>query len=85
VRTDADSFWTEEMAPKASAASYLFASSPTGWHVPHGYPWLDVEIGGGMAAAYNHRVHMCAAPSDPRRQTLAASPSLFALAVCPCR
>eukprot|EP00038_Savillea_parva_P010016 m.187353 g.187353 ORF g.187353 m.187353 type:complete len:1053 (-) comp17044_c0_seq1:101-3259(-) len=29
-----------------------------GWTVPAGYPWLDVEIGGGMAAAYNHRVHM---------------------------
>lgn len=28
------------------------------WTVPAGYPWLDVEIGGGMAAAYNHRVHM---------------------------
>eukprot|EP00729_Bicosta_minor_P005794 gene5795-1625_t len=29
-----------------------------GWTVPAGYPWVDVELGGGMAAAYNHRVHM---------------------------
>jgi hypothetical protein len=28
------------------------------WALPAGFPWLDVEIGGGMAAAYNHRVHM---------------------------
>lgn len=25
---------------------------------PPGYPWLDVEIGGGMASAYNHRVYL---------------------------
>ena len=24
--------------------------------VPVGYPWLDIEIGGGMASDYNHRV-----------------------------
>ena len=28
--------------------------------IPKGYPWIDVEVGGGMAAAYNHRVHMYA-------------------------
>eukprot|EP01043_Picozoa_sp_COSAG02_P033225 COSAG02_NODE_2259_length_9330_cov_25.813455_7_plen_586_part_00 len=23
-----------------------------------GYPWLDIEIGGGMAASYSHRIHL---------------------------
>ena len=23
-----------------------------------GHPWLDIEIGGGMASAYTHRVNM---------------------------
>lgn len=54
----ADQFWSNSMAPGASAQSYAFATEPRGWSVPAGYPWLDVEIGGGMAAAYNHRTHM---------------------------
>ena len=37
-------------------------SGGLGWTVPNGYPWLDVEIGGGMAVAYNHRPLM--APDD---------------------
>ena len=48
------------MAPQASAQSYAFAAQPGGWVRPEGTPWLDVEIGGGMAAAYNHRVRMSA-------------------------
>lgn len=58
----ADLFWTNSMGPGASPQSYAFALEPGGRVVPAGYPWLDVEIGGGMAAAYNHRVHMD--PSD---------------------
>ena len=30
----------------------------SGWQVPAGYPWLDIEIGGGMAASYSHRIHL---------------------------
>lgn len=30
----------------------------SGWQIPAGYPWLDIEIGGGMAASYNHRIHL---------------------------
>lgn len=69
----ADQFWTDQMSPSPSDESYLFnhgplsmrapeaATSALGWVLPLGYPFLDVEIGGGMAAAYNHRVHMEAA------------------------
>ena len=57
----ADLFWTNDMHPDASAGGYLFSRSPQGRDVPPGFPWLDVEIGGGMAAAYNHRVHMMSA------------------------
>ena len=63
----ADLFWTNEMAPQPSKGRYVFnLAGPTAtvdtdrvsWAVPAGYPKLGVEIGGGMAAAYNHRVHM---------------------------
>ena len=54
----ADQFWTNRMAPSADAHAYVFAYSPSGHSLPGSVPWLDVEIGGGMAAAYNHRVHM---------------------------
>ena len=54
------------MSSNPSFSQYSFNRGPSvaldragvGWTVPAGYPWLDVEIGGGMAAAYNHRVHM---------------------------
>jgi hypothetical protein len=35
----------------------LHASSGA-WVIPAGYPWLDIEIGGGMAADYAHRIHL---------------------------
>ena len=46
------------MAPTTSASYYSFKQNPDDHVIPRGYPWLDVEIGGGMAAAYNHRVHL---------------------------
>jgi beta-galactosidase len=71
----ADLFWSDSMASQWHSASWMFTGSPSvtpreegestgvtsGFTVPPGYPWLDVEIGGGMAASYNHRVHMDAA------------------------
>ena len=60
----ADLFWSNSMAPNPSSGQYMFGNGPSlkteqlQWQVPPGYPWVDVEIGGGMAAAYNHRVHM---------------------------
>jgi hypothetical protein len=44
-----------------------------GWTVPAGYPWLDVEIGGGMATAYNHRVHMDDADMPAMHMVFAAT------------
>lgn len=48
--------------PSAAAARSLRGSAGPAerskWAVPDGYPWLDIEIGAGMATAYNHRVHM---------------------------
>eukprot|EP01051_Picozoa_sp_SAG22_P021658 SAG22_NODE_4872_length_1145_cov_1.198853_2_plen_237_part_01 len=57
----ADIFWTWDMAPQPSSGQYEFAGDKQGNNpsdVPAGYPYLGVEIGGGMAAAYNHRTHM---------------------------
>ena len=54
----ADQFWANYMAPTPNPKAYVFAKNPIGHVIPQGHPWLDVEIGGGMAAAYNHRVHM---------------------------
>jgi hypothetical protein len=51
----ADQFWTNEMQPSVSSGSYTFGAHTSGIA---GTPFLGVEIGGGMAAAYNHRVHM---------------------------
>ena len=57
-----------------------------GWDIPDGYPWLDVEIGGGMAAAYNHRVHLNSSdmyasfvfhPFHPRLSVLCGCTFLF--------
>jgi len=46
-------------AGASAATGFVGASAATsGWQIPAGYPWLDVEIGGGMAAAYNHRVKL---------------------------
>ena len=42
-----------------NGASFGLKMATTG-----GYPYLGVEIGGGMAAAYNHRTHMT--PEAPR-------------------
>ena len=43
------------MKPNPSSSSYSFNHGPSareevelGWSVPPGYPWIDVEIGGGM-------------------------------------
>ena len=46
------------MSPTPTKGAYQIAGQPVGWSVPAGYPYLDVEVGGGMAAAYNHRTHM---------------------------
>merc|ERR1719265_2497623 len=50
-----DQFWTKDMHSDASVGNYFFG---TGGKPNPPDPWLDIEIGGGMAAAYNHRVHM---------------------------
>ena len=57
----ADVFWSNAMSPQVSNGSYVFRGDKRGNNpssVPKGYPYLAVEIGGGMAAAYNHRTHM---------------------------
>jgi len=49
------------MSAQPASGQYLFAGDKQGnspHTVPKGYPYLGVEIGGGMAAAYNHRTHM---------------------------
>ena len=51
----ADQFWTNQMAPSVSTGAYTFGAHQSG---VVGTPYLGVEMGGGMAAAYNHRVHM---------------------------
>ena len=64
----ADQFWTNSMQPGADPKNYIFANEPNGWQLPRGYPWLDVEIGGGMAAA-------CTLLAlDPRTSPLQPSP-----------
>ena len=50
-----DQFWNNKMQPTPSSGSYQFAPSN---QVQSAFPLLDVEIGGGMATAYNHRVRM---------------------------
>ena len=50
-----DQFWNNEMKPTPSSGSYSFAPRN---QVQSAFPSLDVEIGGGMATAYNHRVRM---------------------------
>ena len=52
-----DDFWSNSMAPDVSVERYAFATFGDK-KKPAIYPWLDVEIGGGMAAAYSHRLHM---------------------------
>lgn len=59
----ADLFWTNAMAPAWSASNWMFGSGPSlatvrtddasttkmlKYQVPAGYPWVDVEQGGGM-------------------------------------
>lgn len=61
--------YTFASAPSASLAAEVEHDSlanqneaglhaTSGWDIPAGYPWLDVEIGGGMAASYTHRIHL---------------------------
>ncbi len=55
-----DAFFVQDwMKPGVNPSLYQFESKKK--PLP-GYPWLDIEIGGGMASSYNHRVHM--SPSD---------------------
>ena len=57
----ADLFWTDAMTAQPASGMYTFSGDKSGnapSQVPAGYPYLGVEIGGGMAAAYNHRTHM---------------------------
>lgn len=53
-----DIFFTSKMSPQPSSGAYQFGGDSLKHEVPAGYPYLGVEIGGGMAAAYNHRTHM---------------------------
>ena len=49
------------MSAQPASGQYLFAGDKQGnspHTVPKGYPYLGVEIGGGMAAASNPRTHM---------------------------
>lgn len=51
----ADDFWDRTLTPDVST-TFLFsqaASLPT-----PGYPYLDVELGGGMASSYHRRIHV---------------------------
>ena len=50
-----DQFWTNKMQPTPNSGSYQFAPSN---QLQSAFPLLDVEIGGGMSTAYNHRVRM---------------------------
>lgn len=55
-----DNFWNNAMEEQPGNNQYFFGQGPSlrgssGWDIPEGYPWLDIEIGGGMAVAYNHR------------------------------
>jgi hypothetical protein len=58
-----DNFWSNDMAPVPNSHAYEFGLGPgDGGPIPAGFPWLDVELGGGMTAAYNHRTRM--SPAD---------------------
>ena len=49
------------MTAQPASGMYTFSGDKSGnapSEVPAGYPYLGVKIGGGMAAAYNHRTHM---------------------------
>ena len=49
-----DLFWTNDMHPDPASSAYRFSNFSTGKSLPY----LGIEIGGGMATAYNHRVHL---------------------------
>ena len=59
----ADLFWSNSISPAWSASDWMFGHGPSvsvartdnasmtkqlQWTVPAGYPWVDVEQGGGM-------------------------------------
>ena len=75
----ADVFFTDAMAPQPAASMYSFGgghkSGSSGNQVPPGYPYLGVEIGGGMAASYSHRTHMF--PEDMPSMHLTDVANLF--------
>ena len=52
-----DAFFTQEWMKPAVVPS-LYDFDPIQRKALPGHPWLDIEIGGGMASAYNHRVNM---------------------------
>eukprot|EP01065_Artemidia_motanka_P007610 TRINITY_DN137_c2_g1_i1.p1 TRINITY_DN137_c2_g1~~TRINITY_DN137_c2_g1_i1.p1 ORF type:complete len:915 (+),score=325.46 TRINITY_DN137_c2_g1_i1:66-2747(+) len=49
-----DRFWTNDMHSDPSTYAYAFGK-PSSKRV---YPYFSIELGAGMAVAYNHRVHM---------------------------
>jgi hypothetical protein len=53
-----DQFWSSDHHSDASMGSYLISYPKQDRKHPVGFPHLGVEIGGGMAADYNHRVHL---------------------------